>query len=112
MKIKKDWWLANSIFLFISALLIIVSGLESGNLSKVLFSGGIEFLLGLALLQRSQIVFWIILIMTIYRSVEFFTNNIPNYQPNFYSFPFLIVVAKLAFILMLWQQIRKEEKKK
>lgn len=108
--VKKDWWLANSIFLFISAILVVLSGIESGNPTRTLFVGGIEALLALALLQRSKIVFWIVFIITVYRSVEFFAGAIPNYQPDFFSLPFVIIIVKLAFVLMLWQQIRREGK--
>jgi|SRR3989338_136090 len=109
--IKKDWWLANSIFLFVSAILIVLSGIESGNFTRVVLIGGIEALLALALLQRSKIVFWMVFVITSYRTVEYFVGAIPNYRFDFYSLPFVIIVVKFAFVLMLWQQIRRESNK-
>jgi len=108
--IKKDWWLANSVLLFISAAIIFVRTFASGNVTGGLIIGGIDALLGVALLQRSRIAFWLVLATTVYNSLKFLAI-VKTDATQLYSVSFLIRVAMLAFIFMLWQQIRTESKK-
>lgn len=108
--IKKDWWLANSILLFISATIVFVRTFVSGNITDGLIIGGIDALLGVALLQRSKIAFWLVLATTIYNSLKFLPIAKTD-ASQLYSVSFLIRIAMLVFIFMLWQQIRTDGKK-
>jgi hypothetical protein len=108
--IKKDWWLANSVLLFILAAIIFIRTFVSGNVAGGLIIGGVDALLGVALLQRSKIAFWLVLVTTIYNSLEFLAVAKTD-SSQLYSVSFFIRIAMLAFILMLWQQIRTEGKK-
>jgi len=109
MKVKKDWWLANSLVNIISGIYFIISRASVGMLSAGLFIGGINILIGVALLQKSKIAFWVVLIMNGFGLLS--TLNNLSKQPGNYL-PMIVNVIAFAFAIMLWQQIRKEEKKK
>lgn len=109
MKIKKDWWLVNSILNIIVGLNFIITRASLGMLSGGLFIGGINILIGVALLQKSKIAFWVVLITNGFGLLSAL-NNLSK-QPGNYL-PIIINGTAFAFAIMLWQQIKKEEKKK
>lgn len=102
--IQKDWWLANSILFFLFAAIIIISSSMSGNLVYGFIGAAFDIILAIALLQKSRIVFWLIFITNIYSTLKFLFYARTD-MSQLYSVSFLILVVKIAFILMLWQQI-------
>jgi len=108
--IKKDWWLANSLLLFISTAFIFIENFISGNVTGGVIISGIEILICIALLQRSKIVFWLVFMTRIFNFLRFL-SLVKTDITQLYSIGFLIIIVQLAFILMLWRQIRLEDKK-
>jgi len=108
--IKKDWWLANSLLLFISTAFIFIENFISGNVTGGVIISGIEILICIALLQRSKIVFWLVFMTRIFNFLRFL-SLVKTDITQLYSIGFLIIIVQLAFILMLWLQIRLEDKK-
>jgi hypothetical protein len=102
--IQKDWWLANSVLFFLFAAIIIISSALSGNIAYGLIGAAFDIILAIALLQKSKIVFWLIFITNIYSALKFLFYARTD-MSQLYSVSFLILVVKIAFILMLWQQI-------
>lgn len=109
MKIKKDWWLVNGLTYIIIGVLFIISRAGIGKFLEGLLIGGINVLIGTALLQRSKIAFRIIFVLSIYGLL---TGLITLSKQSTNYWPALINGIVFAFVLMLWQQIKKEGKKK
>ncbi len=111
-KIKKDWWLVTSISLFVSAGITIIYYSSSSTAAFVggLIVGGIDALIGIALLQRSKIAFWIVLVTAAYNLLRFFAT-VKTGSTGLYSLEFFIRIVILGCVLMLWQQIRRQGKK-
>ena len=108
MKIKKDWWLANGILNILIGLSFIISKATQGMFSAGLFIGSINILIGLALFQRSKIIFWIVLIVNSFGFISELTKL--SKSPGNYL-PVIVNGIAFAFVVMLWQQIKKEETK-
>lgn len=113
--IKKDWWLANSLWWIMSGLWILVAFLLGGqNVVIALISGGINILVGFALLQRSKIAFWITIIMALYTFFEQLSLNVTAAKNNGGQLTilpgFVIAIGILVLAIMLWQEQRKESK--
>ncbi|MEK7177610.1 MAG: hypothetical protein AAB705_02170 [Patescibacteria group bacterium] len=115
MKIKKDWWLANSIIYFCSGVLSVFFIVQEPDLAVkltgIVLLSGTEFLIGLGLLKRSKLIFWITFVLVIFSSLSTL-NKIQTGLVQIYSLMSLSALIKISFIIMLWQQIKREEKKK
>lgn len=109
---KKDWWLANSVFWIISGLFTLIVRAIDGSMLSGLLSGGLNILVGAALLQRSKIVFWVTLVLAAYTFImQISSLSKASQGTSIYWFPFGFVTIQLVLALMLWQQIRIENKK-
>lgn len=112
--IKKDWWFWNSLFWLLSGLLVIVNYLILGDLVTGLFSGGLNILIGAALLKRSKIGYWLALFFAGFTFVGQISRLI-TVSKETGDFPidisFVVSVVILTLAIMLWQQVRKEKKK-
>ena len=112
--IKKDWWLANSLVLIITGIgIFLIKGAINGNFEYGIFSGLFNLLMGLALLFRSRIVFWIYLVIISYGFLEQILRlaNVSKTTGDFsIDLAFTLRLVIFAMGLMLWQQIRKEKK--
>lgn len=119
MKIKKDWWLANSVLFFISGVFFgpysffVNNQLANLNvrLMGLFLTSGLSILIAVALLKRSKLIFWFVFILTIFSSLSY-VSKISKGIVEMYSLSSLIVIIELAFIIMLWQQVKIEGRKK
>ena len=117
MKIKKDWWFANSIIYLITGVLggflhvINKDFLLVEKLVGTFLISGVEFLIGIALFKRSKLIFWIIFVLIIFQSLGLI-SQISNGLITIYSPKVFSAFIKLTFAIMLWQQIKREKKKK
>ncbi|MFH1566137.1 MAG: hypothetical protein ABIB98_03000 [bacterium] len=114
LNLKKDWWFANSLYWILSGLFIVVTRLLEGTGSAVgilIFSGGLNILIGVALLQRIKLIFWITLVFAILTFLGQLSNMAQVSKEIgglSLTVPFGMSLVPLALALMLWQQIRKE----
>jgi len=108
MKVKKDWWLVNSLTYITIGVLFIISKIGIGMLLEGFLIGGVNVLIGIALFQRSKVAFRIIFILGAYGLL---TGLVTLSKQSTNYWPALINGIVFAFALMLWQQIKREEKK-
>ncbi|MBF0208079.1 MAG: hypothetical protein HQK53_14465 [Oligoflexia bacterium] len=112
MKIKRDWWLANSLINILSGIIFIVARSIAGMAVGGLIIGAINILIGIALLQKSKIVFWIVFIVSGYSFIQELlrlSKQIGGFNPTLGTG---LIVLNFVFAVMLWQQIKNEKVKK
>lgn len=112
MKIKKDWWLANSLINILSGIIFIISRSIAGMAMGGLIIGAINILIGVALLQKSKIAFWIVFIISGYSFLQELlrlSRQTGGFNPTLGTG---LVVLNFIFAVMLWQQIKNEKVKK
>lgn len=112
---KQDWWKINGYFAIALGVYGIIVNVLSTTSSAVilgsLIAGGLNALVGLALLKHSKLVFWIFFILSLVGFVMILTRltTILSNGP-LTLLGFFITVAQLACQFMLLQQIRGEKK--
>jgi hypothetical protein len=115
LNMKKDWWLANSIYWIFTGLIAIVTGFLNNLVLAGLIGGGLNIIIGIALIQRSKIIFWITFAMGIYTFINQI-SGLAKYSKSTGNFimtlPFVFSIILLALNFMLWQQIKKENNHK
>jgi hypothetical protein len=112
MKIKMDWWLANSLVNILSGIFFIISRAMSGMLVGGLVIGIIDIAIGIALLQRSKTIFWIVFVVSGYSFIQELVRlvNISKQTGSFVpTIGTGLVIVNFAFAVMLWQQINKDK---
>src|SRR5688572_121077 len=119
LKIEKNWWTANGILWILSALAGILAVLSKGTqglmMGVLLFFGGILILIGLALLQKSRVAFWIVMVVAVFTfldklsEIASVSRAAGGFSPDY---SFLISLVTFVFALMLWQEVKGKKAKK
>lgn len=94
MKIEKNWWTYNSIWWIINGLYIVALGSLTGFL---------DVLVGVALLQKSNIVYWIVLVFTVFN----FFGGLLSYSKD----PFGFVLSLISFVFVYFLSKERSENK-
>ena len=104
-KLRKDWWLVNGLFNIIEGIIFILTHARAELFFTTLILGSINIIIGIALLKRSKLVFWLVFSLA---SLDFILvlTKLGSSQVS------KIMITLISFIsaLMLLVQIIKEEK--
>lgn len=101
-KFHKGWWLYNAILMVLFAIFSLISGNY--------FAAGMNLLFAYGFLQGSKLIFWLTFISYAVLFLGRLTT-LKNLTGAETAFGLGFYVLLLAFILMLWQQIKAEKKK-
>jgi hypothetical protein len=108
---NNNWWLINGIWVIVVGLLNAVLNL-GGLTSTLLFASGLNIVMGIALIKKSMLAFWLTLLLT---GVSFVSQimalvSISKATGNYpLGLGFWLTIISLALLLMLWQEIKKSK---
>lgn len=100
-----NWWLVNGVWTIAIGLMGVLFNLGALN-NSALIGLGLNVLIGIALIYKSKLAFWVSLILI---GISFVSNIalLSSKSGAAVDLNFILVVISLALLIMLWQEIRK-----
>lgn len=113
LEIKKDWWLVNSLINILSGVAFIVIKAIEGVMLGGLMLGGLNILVGIALLYRNRIIFWVVFVLSggaFFRDLLLIVKALSGSGTFIPTISTALTVLSFAAAVMLWRQIKSDSK--
>ena len=113
-KTAMDWWVITGVLEMIVGIVGVLSRVNTDALAGALVLGAVQVIFGVALLQKSKLVFWLGLVMAGYNLLSVLNSLAkgPMDSSVAYMIAITFVGVRSAAYVMLYQQIRLVKVKK
>lgn len=114
-KMNLDWWAVTGVLEMLIGVVSALAKVNTDVMAQGIVLGAVQVIFGVALLQKSKIVFWLGLVMAAVNLLSVL-NGIAKGMIDMSSVSYLVAVAfvgvRFAAYVMLYQQIRSIQGKK
>lgn len=109
-----DWWVATGVLEMTVGIVGVLSRVNTDALAGALVLGAVQVIFGVALLQKSKLVFWLGLVMAGFNLLSVLNSLAkgPIDSSVAYMIAITFVGVRFAAYVMLYQQIRMVKGKK
>ncbi len=113
-KTAMDWWVITGVLEMIVGIVGVFSRVNTDALAGALVLGAVQVIFGVALLQKSKLVFWLGLVMSGFNLLSVLNSLAkgPMDSSVAYMIAITFVGVRFAAYVMLYQQIRLVKVKK
>ncbi len=113
-KYALDWWMVTGVIEMVVGIVGVLSRVNTDALAGALVLGAVQMVFGVALMQKSKLVFWLGLIMAGMNLLSVLNNLAKGSIDTSlaYMIAIMFVGVRFAAYVMLYQQIRAVKIKK